>query len=332
MGARIAGIGYYLPVNLVTNEQLLEMVKIKSGSEVNLVKLSERLTLNRAEQRYFKHESESGVTMATRAAQDCLTKINFDPGEVECILYVGMHRDYVEPAMAIILQDYLGAKRAHAFDLANACNSFLNGMEIADLYLKDGKYRNILIVGAETGSERIPWRRFNSQENSCGFSALTISDGAAAMLIHAVPDNPGFIEFDFKTYGQYHDLCTVKIGKDPDDLKILVKSKKLAMTAMALVPPFLINFLTIAEQRLGGLDIWFLHQVTGISQKFMGDLNERLVAKAYHTFSRVGNTGSISIPLGMALAEEDGQLARGDRVAAIVGASGFSCGATAFVY
>ncbi|TCL74272.1 3-oxoacyl-[acyl-carrier-protein] synthase-3 [Hydrogenispora ethanolica] len=332
MGLSIAGIGYYLPDHQITNDQLLQMLRTRGGPDVDIEKLAKKLTLNQAELRHFKAPGESGADMAAQAAQNCLAKTNFDPRDLDFILYVGMLRDYVEPAMAIILQDRLGANRAHAFDLSNACNSFLNGMEIADLYIKSGKYRNALIVAAEDGSERIPWHLFDSGENLSGFSALTISDGAAAMLLRDDPEHRGFTEFDFETYGQYNDLCRVKIGKERDDLKILVKSKRLAMTALEILPQFVPAFLEKARNILGDIDIWFFHQVTGDPRKFWGDLDENLVQKAYNTFSRVGNTGSASIPLGMALAEENGRLKRGDRVAAVVGASGFSCGGTAFIY
>jgi 3-oxoacyl-[acyl-carrier-protein] synthase-3 len=243
-----------------------------------------------------------------------------------------MLRDYVEPAMAIILQDRLGADKAHAFDLANACNSFLNAMEIADLYVKSGKYQNVLITAAENGSERIPWHLFNSEENFAGFSALTISDGAAAMLLRNDPNHQGFLDFTFNTYGQYHDLCRVKIGKEKDDLKILVKSRQLALTALEIMPDFVQEYLAKAQKLLGRIDVWFFHQVTGDPRKFWGKLDPELGDKAYNTFTQVGNTGSVSIPLGMALAEADGKLKKGDCVAAIVGASGFSAGGTAFVY
>jgi len=332
MGLAIGSIGYYLPENMVTNDHLLEMVRRKGGQFVDIERLRKKLILNKAETRYFKNPGETGVDMAEKAAQNCLKKINFDPRELDFILYVGMLRDYVEPAMAVVLQDRLGATKAHAFDLANACNSFLNGMEIADLYSKTGKYRNVLIIGAEDGSERIPWHLFNSEENFAGFSALTISDGAAAMLLQNNPNHQGFMEFAFHTYGQYHNLCQVKIGKERDDLKILVKSTQLAITALEILPEFVTGFLEKAQNTLSKIDVWFFHQVTGDPRKFWGKLDEKLVNKAYNTFSQVGNTGSISIPLGMVLAEESGHLKRGDCVATVVGASGFSCGATAFVY
>ncbi len=332
MGLTIAGLGYYLPGEPVGNDRLLEMLAANAGGEVDIERIAKKLTVNQAQTRHFKEPGQTGADLAELAAKKCLAKADFDPRELDFILYVGMLRDYVEPAMSVMLQDRLGADRAHAFDLSNACNSFLNGMEIADLYAKTGKYRNALIVGAEDGSERIPWRRFASEETFAGFSALTISDGAAAMLLREDPKQRGFTEFAFNTYGQYHDLCRVKIGKEEDDLKILVESRKLAMTAMKILPDFVTSFLEKAQQALGGLDIWFFHQVTGDPRNFWGNLDQSLIDKAYNTFSQVGNTGSISIPIGMALAEENGRLKKGDRAAAVVGASGFSTGATAFVY
>lgn len=332
MGVLIASIDYYLPENLITNERLLEIVSEKGGPGVDLEKLQDRLIINQAENRYFKNPEETGMSMAETAARKCLAKANFAARDLDCIIYVGMLRDYVEPAMAIILQDILEAPKAHAFDLANACNSFLNGMELSEMYLKTGKFNNVLLVGAEDGSTRIPWHLFNNEKNLTGFSSLTISDGAVAMLLLSEPSHPGFTGFTFKTFGQFHDLCKIRIGKGVDDLTLLVQSKKLAMTALRIMPQFIQDSLQQAQNELGKVDIWFLHQVTGDSRKFYGDLEASLAAKAYSTFSQVGNTGSLSIPLGMALAEQNGALKRGDCVAAVVGASGFSCGTTAFVY
>lgn len=332
MGMSIASIGYYLPDNAVTNDHLLELVATNGGNREKIADLKRKLLLNKADVRYFKHPEQGGVEMAEEAARRCLAKAGFPAEELDLILYVGMLREYVEPAMSIILQARLKAAKAHAFDISNACNGFINGLELADLYIASGKFKHILIVGAENGSERIPWHHMSSDERAGGFSALTIADGAAAMLLRADANHPGFTEFDFITYGQYHDLCLIKIGKESDDLKIMVKSKRLAMTALKILPEYIESYLHKARRTLGKIDIWFPHQVTGDPSKFFEKLDEDLNRKVYNTFDKVGNTGSISIPLGMALAEEAGRLKRGDCVAAVVGASGFSCGATSFVY
>jgi 3-oxoacyl-[acyl-carrier-protein] synthase-3 len=333
MGMFIENIGYYLPERLVSNDELLDFVAKHGGNNTDLEKLKKKLIINKADTRYFKSPAETGIDMAVKASQKCLENAKFPAKDLDLILYVGMLRDYVEPAMSVILQDILGAPKANAFDISNACMGFLYGLEVASHYIQSGNCRNVLIVGAEDGSERIPWHLFKSdKEGFKGFSALTVSDAAAAMLVRDNGSESCFKTFNFKTFGQHSDLCRIKIGKEADDLKLMVKSKQLAMTAVVILSELIPSFLYSAEEILGGIDRVFLHQVTGDPKNFCGKLREDLYEKCYNSFTRMGNTGSISIPIGMALAEEEGKLKRGDHIAAIVGASGFSFGGTAFVY
>ena len=111
----------------------------------------------------------------------------------------------------------------------------------------------------------------------------------------------------------------------------MVHSRQLAAIALDIMKEFIPDFVYKAEEYFNGVDIIFIHQVTGNLKRFCGNLREDLYKKVHYSFPTVGNTGSASIPLGMALAEKEGLLKRGDRVVTIVGASGFSCGATAFI-
>jgi len=328
---RVGAIGYYLPEE-VTNDELLARVAAGSGPGVDLKRLERKLILNEAETRCFIGQEETAVDMAEKAARRCLERSGCQAQDIDLILYAGMKREYVEPAMSVLLQDRLGAKNANAFDLSNACLGFLNAMEVAKLYIDSGRYQKILVVSAETGSEWIPWDKFTGESEMAGFSALTVSDAAAAMLLEEGGDEKSFGLFEFKTFGEYHDLCQIRIGKGGDDLKLLVESRQLAITAIEILSEFIPRFLHKAIEHSGGLDIWFPHQVTGNPKRFFGKLEDELHDICYNSFSKVGNTGSLSIPLGMALAEEEGALKRGDKVALIVGASGFSYGGACLVY
>lgn len=328
---KISSISYYLPDHVVSNDELLQLIITNSKANVDVEALKKKLLLNKAETRYFKASNETSLDMAEKAVKRCLEKANLKIDDVDLIIFTSMERMYIEPPMGVLLQSRLGAK-AHAYDISNACLGFLNAMELAKLYMDANKYHNILIVSAEIGSQWIPWDKFSIDKDLTGFSALTVSDAAVAMLLQPGGAEQNFKVFDFKTFGEYNDLCQIKIGKDQNSLKLLVKSKKLAMIAVELMSSFIPCFLHKSKDFLGKLDIWFLHQVTGEPKKFCGALEDDLYNISYHTFSKVGNTGTASIPLGMALAEEKSLLKRGDKVALIVGASGFSYGGTCFIY
>ncbi|MCL6588836.1 MAG: hypothetical protein K6U80_02680 [Firmicutes bacterium] len=328
---KISSISYYLPEHEVTNDELLRLIIANSKTAVDVDALKKKLLLNKAKTRYFKAPDETSLDMAETAVKRCLEKADLKAEEVDLLLFTSMERMYIEPPMSVLLQNRLRTK-ANAFDVTNACLGFLNAMELANLYIEAQKYRNILIVSAEIGSQWIPWDKFSIDKELTGFSALTVSDAAVAMLLQPGGAEQNFKIFDFKTFGEYNDLCQIKVGKDQDSLKLLVKSKKLAMVAIELMSDFIPQFLHKSQEYLGTLDMWFLHQVTGDPKKFCGALEDELYNLSYHTFSEVGNTGSASIPLGMALAEEKNLLKRGDKIALIVGASGFSYGGTCFIY
>ena len=324
---KIASLGYYLPSNVVTIDDLI--ARLGNNENLNLEKIKKRLVINKALERRFKSPEETGIEMAHKAITNCLSKINFPPEEIDLILYVAMLREYEEPAMSIVLQDKIKAKNANAFDVSNACNGFLNAMEIAYDRIILGKCRNILIVGAEANSNLIPWHKFNEEDFS-GFSALTIADGAAAMLLQRSNEND--FDFEFHTFGEFHDLSIIKIGKEINDLKLIVEPRAMAEAAQKITGEFIPRYLNEAIKNLDGIDHIFLHQITGDPRRYCGNLPDEIYGKTYVSFDPVGNTGSISIPLGMALAEEEGKLKRGDHIVAIVGAAGLSIGAVAFIY
>lgn len=332
MGICIAGLGHYLPERAVTNEELIGMLAEASGNNINAAGLKKKLDMNLAVTRRFISGDENALQMARSAILRCLEKSGADAADIDLIIYCAMFRKFVEPAMAIHLQNEIGAVNANAFDISNACMGFLNAIELAYFYIEAGRYDNVLIVGAEENSGLIPMDMFGDEENNPGFSSLTIADGAAAMLLQKGKRKKDFGLFDMQTFSEHKDICKIKIGKETHDLKLMVNSRRLAAAALDIMSKFIPGFVALAEDYLGGVDIMFIHQVTGNQKKFCGGLSDELFGKFYTTFPTVGNTGSVSIPLAMSLAEEEGRLKRGDRVVVLVGASGFSCGGTAFVY
>jgi 3-oxoacyl-[acyl-carrier-protein] synthase-3 len=332
VGISIAGLGHYLPQKVVTNEELIGQLIEASGKDIDVAGLKKKLDLNLAVKRHFKSGEENGIQMARAAIWKCLEKSGATAADIDLIIYCAMYRKHVEPAMAIYLQDEIGAVNANAFDVSNACMGFLNAIELAYFYIEAGRYDHVLIVGAEENSELIPMDMFGGEVNNPGFSSLTIADGAAAMLLRKGPRKKDFGLFDMHTYCEHKDVCKIRIGKETHDLKLMVNSRKLAAVALNVMSKFIPAFVALAEDYLGGVDIMFIHQVTGNQKKFCGGLSDELFNKFYTTFPVVGNTGSVSVPLAMSLAEEEGRLKRGDRVVLLVGASGFSCGGTAFVY
>jgi 3-oxoacyl-[acyl-carrier-protein] synthase III len=110
MGVSTAGIGYYLPKRVVTNDDLLKQIAEVNESGINVEGLKKKLDLNIAEKRHFISSDENGPQMAEVAMKRCLENSNINVSDIDLIIYCAMYRKYVELAMAIHLREAIGAK------------------------------------------------------------------------------------------------------------------------------------------------------------------------------------------------------------------------------
>ncbi|HCS21696.1 MAG TPA: 3-oxoacyl-ACP synthase [Bacteroidetes bacterium] len=172
--AAITAVGGYVPPDVLTNADLEKMVETSDEWIMSRTGIKERHIL--------RGEGKGVSEMMFHAVSTMLEKNNIDPLEIDFILCSTITGDMIFPATANILGDLIGAKNAWGFDLGAACSGFLYGMEVASKMVESGKYKKVLLVGADKMSSIIDY----TDRNTC----IIFGDGAGCVLLE--PDTEGY--------------------------------------------------------------------------------------------------------------------------------------------
>lgn len=194
----ITATGAYLPERVLTTAELQRDIERASG-----LRLPERLfeTVSGIGHRHVAAPDEYASTLAVHAARRALAAADLEPLDVDLLLFASASRDLVEPATAHIVQAALGA-RAHALDLTNACNSFLNGIDAARAFVLAGRARRVLVVTGETPTRAMRTRLDSLAQAREAFAGFTFGDAGAAVVVEAV-DRGGILDVDTDTHSEH---------------------------------------------------------------------------------------------------------------------------------
>ena len=162
--AVIKGCGSFAPPKILTNEDLSKMVDTTD----------EWITTRTGiKTRHITEGSESTAYLAIQAAKNALEMANLDPKDLDLIIVATITPEMVFPSTASFVQLELGAKNAWVFDLAAACSGFIYSLSVAQQFIESGRYKNALIIGAETLSKIVDW----TDRSSCILFGISLADG-----------------------------------------------------------------------------------------------------------------------------------------------------------
>ena len=142
--AAITAVGKYVPDYILTNKELETMVETNDEWIVSRTGIKER--------RILKEEGKGTSFLAIKSAEDLMAKTNLDPKEIELVILCTATRDMQAASTGSYVASEIGAVNAFAFDLDSACSSFLYGLSVAASYIESGRYKKILIIGADKNS------------------------------------------------------------------------------------------------------------------------------------------------------------------------------------
>ena len=152
-------------------------------------------------ERRFAAPDESTSDMATIAARNALEQGNIDPAELDCIIVGTSTADMILPSAACMVQKNIGAVNAFAFDMNAVCSSFVYAVEIADNFIRSGKYKKVLVIGADTYSKILDFQ----DQNTCPL----FGDGAGAVILGATEERKGILQSIIKSDGNGWELIQV---------------------------------------------------------------------------------------------------------------------------
>lgn len=330
----IAGVGMYVPEKVMTSEYIEKEVGFEEKFNMPPGTI-ERITGVR--ERRYSNGHQVSSDMACEASKMALERAGVTPEELDVVIFASASHDIAEPATANILQAKLGAVNAHCLDAKNACNSFLNGIDIMDAFMKTGRCRLGLVAAGEVLSKFVNWDIKTVEELELGFSAFTLGDGGGAVVFKAEEDvGRGVRKTRFTSDGRAWELATIMGGGTlcPFDLSrnyFVSRSADMNRLAIRHIPPFVKAMMSGNGWALGDLDLVIPHQVTrSITERLMKIVGLPL-KKAMITVNKYGNTAAASVPMALADAVEEGRAKAGNKVMLVGGASGFSVGVVTVV-
>ncbi|MFJ8009155.1 3-oxoacyl-ACP synthase III family protein [Streptomyces fagopyri] len=270
------------------------------------------------------HEQPSDL--AVHAARRLLADTDTDPADVGLLLYAGILADMEEPATAHVVADKLGLG-CPVLDLKNACNGVLNALEVADAFVRGGRYRRVLVTTAEVSTRESRWEVDDPADVLTALPSLSTGDMGSALLVEAT-DRPGIVGSRFFANSWGWRAATL-----PNPYARHRKLGHLRIDSEQLVDSFegLPDKVRGALKEFGvdsdDLDLVCVHQPSVPFTRVVCDWVGVDPGRILTTFPDHGNVATNSIPLQLATALESGRLRRGD----LVGMFGFASGASAGV-
>ncbi len=333
----VTGVGKYVPDHVVPTESVEQWLNLKErlGIPPGMI---ERLTGVR--ERRIAAEGEASSDMAVRASREAIRRAGIRPEDIDTIIFAAASQDVGEPATANIVQEKLGAVNAHVFDAKNACNSFVNALDIMDAFIQTGRSQVGLVTSGEVITRFVNWN-IDSKESLKRFLAgLTLGDGGGAMVLMAGngPDTGrGIRGASFLTDGSQWRLATITAGGnlqpdfDPKEIFFASNGAELDRLASKYIPLTMNRLLARLGWKLEDVDLVISHQYTEQTITKVANSMNLPMSKYMLTVRKYGNTASASIPIALSEAIDEGRVGQGSKVLLVGGAAGFSAGIVGIV-
>jgi 3-oxoacyl-[acyl-carrier-protein] synthase-3 len=279
-------------------------------------------------ERRFATAEQATSDLAVIAAKYALDQGNIDPKELDCIILGTSTADMILPSTACMVQKEIGAVNAFAFDINAVCSSFVYALEIADNFIRSGKYRKVMVIGADTYSKILDFQ----DQNTCPL----FGDGAGAIILGATEERRGIIQSIIKSDGSGWDLIQVPSSGSrkpvtPETIALRentfkMEGKKVFIFATDVIPQ-IIEELTAREGITPDqLDYIIPHQanvriIDFISKKLGIDKEKFLL-----NLDRYGNTAAASVGIALDESLRSGTIKTGDLVLMMGFGGGLSWG------
>lgn len=265
-------------------------------------------------ERRIAAKDESTASLGTAAARKALEAAGVDAKDLDLILCATITPEMQFPATACFVASALGLNNTPAFDVSAACSGFIYALETASNYIKSGRYRNVLVIGAETLSRITDY----SDRASC----ILFGDGAGAVLLtKSTEPNRGVIYSSLHADGGgWEMLCCRPGSRHPLDVETIamkqqymqIKGKEVYKFAVQRFEELIEDAMRKCELKPSDIKLIVPHQVNQrIIDSAMGRL-EIPIEKAFVNINKYGNTSAASIPIALDEAWRAGRVQSGD--------------------
>ena len=324
--SKISGLGFYVPSNVVTNDDLSKMI------DTNDEWIQERTGIQ--ERRHIIPGEDTTTSMGVKAAKIAIERSGISNDDIDFIVFATLSPDYYFPGPGVLVQRDLGLKTIGALDVRNQCSGFVYALSVADQYIKTGMYKNILVIGSEVQSSGL-----DMTTRGRGVSVI-FGDGAGAAILSREEDlTKGILSTHLHSEGIHAEelvltapgmggrwVNDILADNDPNDESYFphMNGQFVFKNAVVRFAEVINEGLEANNLKVADIDMLIPHQanlrISQYIQKKFG-LNDDQV---YNNVQKYGNTTAASIPIALTEAWEKGKIKSGDTVVLAAFGSGFT--------
>ncbi len=326
--SKITGLGYYVPDNVVTNDDLSKIMDTSDEWIQERTGIQERRHVNRPEQ--------TTTSMGVKAAEVAIERAGINKEDIDFVIFATLSPDYYFPGPGVLVQRDLGLKTVGALDIRNQCSGFVYALSVADQFIRTGMYKNILVIGSEIHS-----RGLDMTTRGRAVSVI-FGDGAGAAILSREEDlSKGILSTHLHSEGQHaEELAVVAPGmgkrwvtdilkdNDPND-----ESYYPNMNGQFVFKNAVVRFSEVINEGLqanglqvSDIDMLIPHQANLRISQFIQQKFQLRDGQVYNNIMKYGNTTAASIPIALTEAWEQGKIKEGDLVVLAAFGSGFTWG------
>jgi 3-oxoacyl-[acyl-carrier-protein] synthase-3 len=302
---------------VVTNRDLEDMVETSDEWIVQRTGIR---------QRYIAGEGETTASLGAAAAEQALQRAGLTAQDIDLIICATSTPDNTFPATAVNIQNRLGMTHGFAFDVQAVCSGFVYAMATADLYIKGGMAKRVLVIGAETFSRILDW----TDRTTC----VLFGDGAGALVLEGQEAegklaDRGILTSNLRSDGSHREKLYVDGGPSTTGTvgHLRMEGREVFKHAVGMITDVIEAAFDATGTTAADIDWLVPHQankrIIDGSAKKLGIPDEKVVI----TVDQHGNTSAASIPLALAVAAGDGRIKPGDLVMLEAMGGGFTWGA-----
>ncbi len=323
--SKISGLGFYVPDNVVTNDDLSKIM------DTNDEWIQERTGIQ--ERRHIVRGQDTTTSMGVKAAKIAIERSGVLNDDIDFIVFATISPDYYFPGPGVALQKELGLKTVGALDVRNQCSGFVYALSVADQFIKTGMYKNILVVASEVQS-------LGLDMTDRGRSVSVIfGDGAGAVVLSRSDDDSGILSTHLHSEGEHaKELAVLAPGmggrwvtdilaeNNPDDESYFpyMNGQFVFKHAVVRFSEVINEGLQTNNLQVSDIDMLIPHQanlrISQFIQKKFGLSDD----KVFNNIQKYGNTTAASIPIALTEAWEQGKIKKGDTIVLAAFGSGFT--------
>ena len=326
--SKITGLGHYVPDNIVTNNDLAEMM------DTNDEWIQERTGIK--ERRWIKEGSEdTSAVMGAKASRIAIERSGLTKDDIDFIIFATLSPDYYFPGCGVQLQEMLDMRTVGALDVRNQCSGFVYALSIADQFIKTGMYKNILVVGSEFHSGGL-----DKTDRGRGVSVI-FGDGAGAAVLSRTEDNTkGILSSHLHSEGKHAEELTVLApsirhwvpeilaANDENDESYYpyMNGTFVFKNAVVRFSEVIMEGLQTNNLQATDIDLFIPHQANLRISQFIQKKFRLEDDQVFNNIMKYGNTTAASIIIALSEAWEQGKVKDNDLVVLAAFGSGFTWG------